>query len=236
VSLPILPAVVVDAPAPTSAPLEPGEPPFVFIAIPGRWTVLDGLVCPALQQQRCVPGANGVGWDWRHKRLDLRELEADCRRTGRILLGWETTEDGQPYVVPHESGRGWRSRWERPGRPDRAAYARWCRWLVDTGRVPDITPVDLDRLIERAEEQVARYLDVPRNVYNMRAKRIQADLDALLAYRERMASQPEPSAAPSAAPAVPPLPAVVTEPKPVRRPRKAATAVVESGGDEPQAA
>ena len=99
----------------------------------------------------------------------------------------------------------WHSRWEKlyPGSEaidtDEVAYAKWCRWLVDSGKLPQPREYVLEHLASEKTKLIGRHKAKGQGNGPLDAK-YEADLKAVQAELAKLRASAVPIDAPEAAP------------------------------------
>lgn len=170
---------------PSGAPKLPPLPPFLLVAHPDRWCVIEGMVLPLLHEFRLEPGVNGcVVWkdpDTGELVYDTDGCESNLRSKGATPIDWYVDGPDAPYLTEVAPGR-WLSRWQHPvpGSSrlvhDLPGYAAWVRDLQDRGVLPR---VGLDHL-ERLEAVVRFDLEASRKAEDSyRCRQLERQLEAI---------------------------------------------------------
>lgn len=154
-------------------------PAFLFLFHPERWTVLHGLVVPALKKLFLRNGVNRVRQlnDGRYVLSEALALQAK--------RGWKPLDpmiDGEAAYLYEATDGVWLSRWEtaHAGSSKVTAkgleYAQWLRKLIAERRISPPEPYALEELRNGLQSEIARLQDQVRSVPS-----VQIDLDAKLA-------------------------------------------------------
>lgn len=179
---------------PTGAthPSIPVFPPFQYVFVPNRYTVVAGLLIPQLSMLRMAPGVNGVEAE-RTERGDTRYRVARARtrleQSGQMAIPYDWAPDGVSYIQSVDTRPSndstiretWISVFESvaigatEATPDEEAYAEWVSGLVKSGRLPACPPDVARKLLEIYSERHQRQLSTASKTGGAGLAAIRAD-------------------------------------------------------------
>lgn len=151
----------------TLLPHEPA-PPFLLMAHPAKWHVVDGKVLPRLKALPLQGGINGVRVDEKTGMIDDTQARAHFMRKGFIVIELDEVPGFDSYVRKHNTVKGplYLTAWERPivtaGGPiirrDDAGWVAFLEWISDN-KLPVPEPEHLgsmrDMYLARVERRAS---------------------------------------------------------------------------------
>lgn len=167
----------------TPAPTRQPEPPYLLVAHPDRWGVIEGMVVPLCQQLSMLPGCNGVDQNRRTGAPVVGNGISEVEKRGGKVIPFDIDGPGTSYLQKVEGG-GWVSRWETlfsgssSVRVDSKGYAKWLRGLIERGVIDDPPAYALDELIAQLDRSIEQAQKGGADKYAAKIKRLQADRDA----------------------------------------------------------
>jgi len=158
------------------------KPPFVYIAHPLRWTVLEGEVVPLLKELRFIDDPN----------VDPDDERAKWRKRGWTEIPWDVRGPDTNYLRAHDAinrTTAYLSEFETPHKgssvvvSDVAGFVEFCCWLKDHAKIDAPEPYVLEELRDRARKRFEDYAGKAHSNPKLQglADRARADMDTLSA-------------------------------------------------------